>query len=348
MEKAVYRIIDANFNRSREALRVMEEYARFVLNNKDLSARTKEIRHLISSEIEKLDRLKLLNARDSISDVGFGLEVPGQLKRTNLNDTLSAACKRLSESLRALTEVISTINPDSGWKIEKARFAGYTLEKDIFLAADSFLKYDSVRLYLLIDDKAASDLPNLIKQYADGGVDCIQLRCKNKLSDRELTALAKDFVKCCKNNNILSIINDRADIAVASNADGVHLGLNEMNIEDTRKFIPSNMLVGLTTHSMPELEDAIASRPTYVGVGPAFATTTKPELQVAGLEYVKNAIERLTDTSIGHAIIGGINIDNLDMVLKTGAKTVAICSYITDSDKPQDACSKICSIVKQC
>ena len=138
MERAVYRIIDANFNRAREAIRVMEEFCRFSLNSTALFERTKQLRHELSSTISPLDAQRLVANRDTIGDVGVGKTVEKQLHRESLADCCTAACKRLTEALRALAEVIQTQNTSAAQKIENLRYAAYTLEKDIFLFSNAF------------------------------------------------------------------------------------------------------------------------------------------------------------------------------------------------------------------
>ena len=109
MERSAYRIIDANFNRGREALRVIEELCRFSLNSATLSERTKQLRHQLCSVISRLDEGRLISSRDTVGDVGIGVGFEEQLKRGSLEDCLTAACKRLTEALRAIAEVAETV-----------------------------------------------------------------------------------------------------------------------------------------------------------------------------------------------------------------------------------------------
>src|SRR5512137_1290771 len=102
MERAVFRIIDANFNRAREAIRVMEDFCRFYLNSAVLSGRCKKLRHDLSSAIGTLDEGKLIANRDTLADVGTTIKVDGQLSRGDLKDCATAAAKRLTEALRTI------------------------------------------------------------------------------------------------------------------------------------------------------------------------------------------------------------------------------------------------------
>ncbi|UCC22988.1 MAG: thiamine phosphate synthase, partial [Planctomycetota bacterium] len=230
MQRGVYRIIDANFNRAREAARVMEEFCRFALNCGVLTDRAKQLRHELSAEIGKLDAGRLITSRDTVGDVGVGQTVDKQLKRGDLRDCFTASCKRLSEGLRALAEMAQTIDPSVARTFEKLRFEAYALEKDIVVFSDVSEKFGRVRLYVIISSSLPADVLSLAGRCAAGGADCIQLRAKD-ISDDELFALAVEFVKVCRDAGVLSIINDRVDIAATAGADGVHLGQNDLSIE---------------------------------------------------------------------------------------------------------------------
>ena len=228
MERAVYRIIDANFNRAREGLRVIEEYCRFAMESASLSARAKTLRHRLCDAVAKLDAGKLAACRDSQADVGRAMHVDNQLARKDLRDCFTAAAKRLPEALRALAETTQTLDPALAQVFEELRFNAYTLEKDIVLADNAAEKFKSVRLYVLITvtpDTADASVFDLASACALSGADCLQLRTKG-VSDDRILHLACEFVRICAENEIVSIINDRTDIAVAAGADGVHLTQN--------------------------------------------------------------------------------------------------------------------------
>ena len=343
MQKAAFRIIDANFNRGREAARVMEEYCRFVLNSADLSAQCKSLRHRLCAAIGEFDPGRLIASRDSQRDVGAGLQVAGQMARGSLKDCFTAAAKRLPEALRALAETAQTLDSGSGQVFEQLRFDCYRLEKLIVTFSSSMERYSGVRLYVIITVKQIGQSQWALKTAADcaaGGGDCIQLRCKG-IDDARLFTLAGEMVKVCHDNDSLCIINDRGDIAAAAGADGVHLGQDDLPVEQVRRLGAEPMIIGLSTHNTEQLEKAIACGVTYVGLGPVYATDTKPGTEPAGLGYAKRAVELLSQTGIGHAAIGGINLENIDEVLKAGIKTVAVCSAVTDADAPKTVCKRL-------
>jgi len=337
MERPVYRIIDANFNRAREAARVIEEFCRFALNSGPLTERAKQLRHELSAAIGRLDAGRLISSRDTPGDVGIGRKVDNELQRANLSDTLTAACKRLTEALRTLAEMTQTQNQSVAAIIEKLRYTAYTLEKDIVLLSSAVERFKSVGLYVIITSSLPADVISLTHRCVLGGADCIQLRAKDA-DDDKLFALAVEFVRICKTAGVLSIINDRADIAVAADADGVHLGQNDLPVAQARKLQLAPLIIGKSTHSLEQLRAACDEYPAYVSLGPVFATTTKPTAQPVGLDYIRQATEILADTGIGHVAIGGITLDNVEEVLNAGAAAIAVCSAVTEVREPTAAC----------
>jgi thiamine-phosphate pyrophosphorylase len=337
MERAVYRIIDANFNRAREAIRVMEDFCRFALNSGAFTERARQLRHELSAAVDKFDAGRLIASRDTLGDVGVETNLENQLARAELNDCFTAACKRLPEALRTLAETAQTISPEQAKIIESLRYTAYTLEKDIALFSSAAKKFKSVRLYVIISSNLPADVLSLTGRCAAGGADCIQLRAKD-IEDDKLFALAVEFVKICRDTGVLSIINDRADIAVAAGADGVHLGQNDLPIQQVRKLQLTPLIIGKSTHSLKQLRAACDECPAYVSLGPVFSTGTKPAARPVGLEYVREGVEMLTDTGISHVAIGGITLGNVEDVLKAGAEAIAVCSAATEAADPAAAC----------
>jgi len=339
MERAGYRIVDANFNRAREAARVVEEYCRFALNSGALSERAKRLRHELCAAIGRLDAGKLIAGRDTAGDVGVGQKVEGQLQRATLKDCLTAGARRLTEALRVLAEVVQTQDRAVADAVERLRYDAYTLEKDIMLFSEPVEKFNRVRLYVIVTSNLPADVLSLTSKCATGGADCIQLRAKDIPDDR-LFATAVEFVEICREMGVLSIVNDRADVAAAAGADGVHLGQNDLPVEQVRRLQLSPLIVGKSTHSIKELDAACPSLPSYVSLGPAFATTTKPGIEVPGIEYIRQGLERLATTGISHVAIGGITLDNVEQVIEAGAERVAVCEAVTRAADPAGACRR--------
>jgi thiamine-phosphate pyrophosphorylase len=328
MERCAYRIIDANFNRAREACRVIEDICRFALNNAALTAAVKQFRHQLCEVISTLDSSKLLVARDTTADVGAGRQVQGQMDRADMNDCLTAACKRLPEALRVLAETLKPAEPVAARSVEQLRYSFYTLEKDIILSWSTAQKFSRVRLYVIITNDHPCEILSLANCCIEGGADCIQLRAKG-MPDEKLFATAQEMVRICRDASVLSIVNDRVDIAVAAGADGVHLGQDDLPVEYARKIALTPLIIGKSTHSMDQLKKAVDEAPTYVSLGPVFPTGTKPGTEPVGLGYVSQATTYLEDKGVAHVAIGGITLNNVIKVIQAGAKAVAVCSSVT-------------------
>lgn len=340
VNRAIYRIVDANYNRAREGLRIAEEFCRFALNNEQLAAECKEFRHRLSSAVSKLDMQKLISSRDTENDVGCGMQVAGQMKRESLEDCVTAGLARTTEALRAISESVSVTSSELAGEFERLRYDCYTLEKNISIIGFPAVKFKKTRLYCIITVQKGTDALKIAQSCASGGADCLQLRTK-EMFDSELLPLAQKFVQICKQNKVISIINDRADIAIAADADGVHLGQNDLPADEIRKIQLKPLIIGNSTHSMIELESAVAQKPHYVGVGSVFCTSTKKQVEVCGLDYISKAGEYLKSKNVEAVAIGGINLDNIDDVLRAGAKRIAVSSCVCDSNDPAGVCKRL-------
>lgn len=191
------------------------------------------------------------------------------------------------------------------------------------------------RLYA-ITDRACSkskDLKEIVESLAKGGADVIQVREK-LLSTRALIKIGFELKKIAKKFGSLLIVNDRTDVAYAIGADGVHLGQEDLPIEFARKFLGRKRLIGISTHSLSQAFLAQDSGADYIGLGPIFATPTKPEYKPIGLKPINRASWHL---KIPFVAIGGINSENLEEVIKAGASRVAVVRALMEPDDICDA-----------
>lgn len=321
----------------------MEEYCRFGLNHAGLSGRAKQLRHRLCEAISRLDAVKLLCSRDTSGDVGRAMAVDGQLRRQSLEDCFTAAAKRAGEALRALAEALQSIDANAAAVMEQLRFEVYALEQETVLKASAAAKWAAVRLYVLINATGHTSHEDVLRQARAciaGGADCLQLRAKG-LADGALLALAEAFTAVCRDAGVVSIINDRTDIAILAGADGVHLGQDEIPVRQARRLSPMPLIIGVSTHSQEELDDALGSGCDYAAIGPAFPSTTKPDLSLAGVEYLKIALPQLERAGLWHTAIGGITPGNLPSLLAIGIRTVAVSAAVCGAENPEACCKTL-------
>jgi thiamine-phosphate pyrophosphorylase len=190
----------------------------------------------------------------------------------------------------------------------------------------------AARLYLCTDARERQgDLAAFLDAVLAAGVDIVQLRQKQMEARHELAAL-EVFADACARHGRLLAVNDRADVAYAARADILHLGQNDLPVPDARWLLGRGVLIGRSTHSEEQAEDAIADPAVdYFCVGPTWATPTKPGRPAAGLDLVRYATGR---TPKPWFAIGGIDLGNLDEVLEAGARRVVVVRAITEADDP--------------
>ncbi|MCS6975467.1 MAG: thiamine phosphate synthase [Gemmatales bacterium] len=332
------RILDANANRAREALRTLEDYCRFVLDDAFLSGELKSLRHDLAEALSVLPVRILLAARDTLHDVGTTLTVPSEERRTSLTAVVQAACKRLQESLRSLEEYGKLHDPNLGRSLEALRYRAYILEKALLACREARERLADVRLYVLVSvATCAGSMEWTVREALAGGAQVIQLREKN-LPDREWLARARQIRDWTRQAGALFIVNDRPDLARLCEADGVHVGQEDLPIKEVRRIVGPEMLVGVSTHNPEQLRQAILDGADYVGVGPTFPSKTKNFDAFAGLDYVRCAA---SSTSIPAFAIGGITLDNVDQVLACGVRRIAVGHAVCASEDPQRVAAEL-------
>ncbi|HSZ70022.1 MAG TPA: thiamine phosphate synthase [Solirubrobacteraceae bacterium] len=208
------------------------------------------------------------------------------------------------------------------------------------------------RLYLVCDGSPGGRDPRaLLTAAIAGGVEIVQLREK-RLRDDELLALARELAALCRRRGALFVVNDRPAVALAAGADGVHVGQDDMPLAQVRALVGADLLVGLSTHAPAEIaavtqiEAAADSRARlradgdtlpkvdYIGVGPVYATPTKPGRRAVGLELVRYAAAH---ASLPFFAIGGIHAENAASVVAAGARRLAVVRAIAGAPDPRRA-----------
>lgn len=319
------RILDANFNRTREGLRVVEDYARFTLNHDGLCGALKTLRHDFAMAT-RTQQAEAILFRDTPGDVGTGITTPAELTRANVTDIVTAAGKRVGEALRSVEEFLKTTDPVAAGAVEKLRYRFYEIERQVALTLLGVRgRFADVRLYVLITEAVCrGGWYRSAEEALDGGADCLQLREKN-LDSAELLRRAKRLVDLCRKRRVISIINDRPDIALLSGADGVHVGQDDLPATDVRKLIGTEKIVGVSTHEIAHARRAVLDGADYVGVGPVYLSETKPREISPGLPYLKQVVNEIPLPAVA---IAGITLDRLDDILATGVKAVAVTAAV--------------------
>lgn len=330
------RTLDAAANRCREGLRVVEDFVRFSLDDAHLSRLLKELRHELTERLSHLDRLGLTAARDTLGDVGTRIKVAHEFKRQQPSDIVQANCRRVSEALRTLEEFSKFVlprlaDPQLPSRLEQLRYRLYTIEKAILSTLFARDRLDGCKLYLLATDSLCHHgIGPAVRQALEAGVRIVQLREK-ELSDRRCLESARRLREWTREVGALFIMNDRADLAVLSDADGVHVGQDELTVREARRIVGTNRLVGVSTHTIEQARQAVLDGADYIGVGPCFPTKTKAFDELAGLDYVRQVAAEIT---LPWFAIGGISDQTLAAVQSAGATRVAVSSAICSSPVP--------------
>jgi thiamine-phosphate pyrophosphorylase len=339
-----YRILDAAANRAREAFRVLEDYVRFILDDSFLTAQLKEGRHALAEALAVLPSATLLEARDTPGDVGTVLAARGEMERAALGDVVQANFKRLEESLRSLEEYSKLVKPEMAEQIEALRYRAYTLERTVLLGSQARERLAGADLYVLIGSTVCrTSVAGAARDAAESGAQIIQLREKG-IGDQALLALARDVRRITKKAGALFIVNDRPDIARLCHADGVHLGQDDLPVREASRILGPGALIGVSTHNMEQLRQAILDGASYIGVGPVFPSSTKNFPALAGLEFVKTA---MAETSLPAFAIGGISAENVSAVVAAGAKRIAVSAAVCGADDPRLAVTNLLKALRQ-
>ena len=337
--REIARILDANLNRAREALRVVEDFARFALDDASVAAAAKDMRSRLRDAAGAFPAEALLAARDTPGDVGTALESPAEGRRADAADVAAAACKRLTEALRTLAEYAKVAAPGgAAGRFESLRYDAYTLERRVGLRLAGGVRFEDVRLYVLLTSRLCGGEPMDVAAAAvEGGADCIQLREKDR-PDREVLDLARRLRELTQAADVLLIVNDRPDIAAAAAADGVHLGQDDLPVAAARRVLGARAVVGRSTHNLQQARAADAEGADYIAVGPMFATDTKDAGPVAGVETFRRIAAQITRPLV---VIGGITPHNVAALVAAGVRRVAVCSAVIAADDPAAAARSI-------
>ena len=317
MNSKVLRIIDANTNRLMEGLRVVEEIARFMLDDKRLTGKIKSLRGKVKEGISLIgEGDDLIATRNSASDVGRNMYPKSEADRSDISRIITSNIKRAEEAARVLEEFGKLADKEAGRIFKSIRFELYTIEKELsesfkLSALSSKLEFD---LYVVTDpDVLGNRSPvEAVKQAIKGGCKMLQLRDK-KAPIGQYYKWAAQIAPICRKAGVAFIANDYLDVCMAVNADGIHLGQDDIPVSVARKLLGSGKIIGLSTHSFEQAMKGIESGADYVSIGPIFSTASKPNTKPLGLDLLKKIVEAIHESPhpIPFVAIGGINEENI-------------------------------------
>lgn len=319
----VYRILDANLDRAREGLRIIEEWCRFGLNNPQFTDECKQLRQ----ELGQWHNAEIRAARDTPNDPGTELSHPNEEQRANITELLRSNFCRTQEALRVLEEYGKLYSEQLGAACKQMRYRVYTLESNL----TGHQRHQKLRQsYLYLVTSPVENLFAVVEAALEGGLTLLQYRDKTA-DDLTRMRTGEKLRQLCHRYNALFIINDRVDLALAVDADGVHLGQEDVPIAFARQLLGSQRIIGRSTKNPEEMKRAIQEGADYIGVGPVYETPTKAGRAAAGLDYVRYAVKNAT---VPWFAIGGINAENLADVLSAEAERVAVVRAIMEAGQP--------------
>ncbi|HBT77508.1 MAG TPA: thiamine phosphate synthase [Planctomycetaceae bacterium] len=392
---AVPRLLDAAGNRAGEALRVVEDYVRFLRDDAVLTRASKAFRHELGDLLKQLPQRERFAFRETENDVGTEIEAAGEYERSGIDEVLAANFSRLQESLRSLEEFSKIAYPHLARSFERLRYRCYTLQKEIAGfpehnradhcetagrttdlqvknetrahrtfgsdsaqsprkpgppggATDSLRSIFNLetkkrlresRLYVLIDAKDTEDtFAEIVRELIGAGVDVLQLRDKSR-DDRTLLRRGRTLRELTVDTGTLFIMNDRPDLAIACEADGVHVGQEELDVRDVRAIVGPERLIGVSTHSLEQARKAIRDGADYIGVGPVFPSSTKEFGAFVGTELLRQVAA--IDPEIPAFAIGGIDEARLLEIIGAGFHRIAVGAAVLAAKEPGNVVKKM-------
>ena len=325
----IFQIIDANLDRAREGLRVIEDWARFGLGKENCVEKIKNFRQILGKNHLKVYK----QSRNYIEDKCKGQTHQEQINRKTPEQIISSNSGRVQEALRVIEEFSRQHNNELSKIASEIRYEIYTIEIELLSLSKckkskKILKEND--LYVITDQR--DNLLYVIEEILIAGVRIIQHRFK-KGTDKDHFQEAIQIKSLCERYNSLFIVNDRVDIALASNADGIHLGQNDLDLKTARKLLGYSKIIGISANNKIDITNALKEGCDYIGIGPVFETATKKNKKPIGIEKIKTLTKNL---NLPWFAIGGINTNNISYLRKNGFKKVALVSQVMNSEDPKE------------
>lgn len=345
----IYRMIDANRNRVAEGLRVLEDFTRFYREDRTLTEMFRNIRHEVRKNLHCLEE-KMLAARCAARDPGLELSTGSALdQKTDHHQLIAANFRRAEEGVRVIEEALHRLAmEETAKKYERLRFCLYDLERMVFFQAEKkkALAFLENSFYGITAEEYSlgRSNPEVVAEMLAAGIRIIQYREKEK-NLREKYAEAKVLRRMTRESGALFLVNDNIDLALTVEADGVHIGQDDLPLPEVRKLLGFRMIVGISTHSPQQARRAVEEGADYIGVGPLFPTATKKDVcPPVGLGYLDFAVKEIPLPLVA---IGGIKEHNLEKVCRHGARCVALVTEITGAEKISGKIERLRALTKK-
>ncbi len=263
----------------------------------------------------------------------------------SLDQTLDGALGDASAGLTTLIAVASQKHPELARQAEQCRRRLAAVRRALHVCLSSRKRLEEVDLCLLVTESLCHHGAGpAVRAALEAGVGMIQLREKT-MCDRELLNRARWMRRVTREAGALLIINDRPDLAVLADADGVHVGQEDLCVAETRRIVGPKRLIGVSTHSIEQARQAVLDGADYLGVGPVFPTKTKQFASLAGLEFVRQVAAEI---ALPWFAIGGISAKNVAQVVEAGATRIAVSSAICSASDPLHASRELCDRLHEC
>ena len=326
-DNRIAQLIDANLDRAREGLRVMEDWCRFGLKRSDFSIQIKDWRQQLGVHHHNIYR----KARLTSNDPAMGVSHQLQKVRSTPEAVFIANSSRVQEALRVIEEFTRITDPNLCKTATKIRYETYEIEIKVLNTSEGINRRQTLKdcsIYLITNNR--SDLEEVVLQALKAGVKIVQYREKF-LQDKEKISQAKCLASLCKKHNSLFIINDRIDIALAVDADGIHLGQEDTPTNIAREILGTEKVIGRSTHCLEDIKNAEKDDCDYIGIGPIFPSETKKQLNPIGIDYLRKA---LSETLLPAFAIGGINSSNINKINQINNLRIAVSDAVINSNDP--------------
>ena len=338
------RAIDANLNRASEALRTLEDIARFTLNSASLSSKLKAIRHDLGSLAESIDPVARASARDTPGDVGTSISTQREGERASIAAVATAAARRLTEALRSIEEHAKLL-PDGASHARRAeaiRYAAYDTEKLTLLATRPHSARQWRLCVLITESLCTRPWHDVAAAALRGGADCVQLREKS-LDGADLIDRTQVLLTLAEPHGASVVVNDRLDVALAAGAHGVHLGQADLPPDRARAIAGGQLLIGVSCTTTAQAHAAFAGGADGIGIGPMFATATKAnpggrtDGSLAGPPLLEAILADPALAPVPHLAIGGIDTARAHDLATLGCRGIAVSSVVCASEDPETA-----------